>query len=378
MNANCGRVRAPLGAPHFLIVIPAYNEAATVRTIVVRARAYAPVLVVDDGSTDDTPGIAQAAGAEVVRQGVRSGKGQALRTGIAAARTRRATHIVTLDADGQHDPADLPRLLDAARRCPRAIVVGNRLGDDAPAMLVARANAIRVAGFFATWASGVAISDTQSGFRVYPLALFEEVQPVGGGFVFETEVLVAAAMRGAAIVEVPIGAVARAMRRSRFRPMVDGVAIAAYLSRRVLGRWAMEAGAAAVESTRFARRDARHARHAAVLAEASLYADAPAQWALSVGVSTYRRVSDCLVRWWTHPRLRRAGIAAVATAGTPVLALAALAQALVPEGGPDVVTPLVRRLYAVERLRRITAGSDQRPPLPAAERALAPAPIAER
>jgi glycosyltransferase involved in cell wall biosynthesis len=362
-----------------MVVIPAYNEAPTVGRIVTRARAYAPVLVVDDGSTDDTPRIAHAAGADVVRHGVRSGKGQALRTGIAAARIRGATHMVTLDADGQHDPADVPRLLDAARRCPRAIVVGNRLGPDRPAMLVTRANAIRIAGFFVTFASGVAVTDTQSGFRVYPLALFEDVQPIAGGFVFETEVLVAAAGRGVEIVEIPIGTVPRAMRRSRFRPLVDGVAIAAYLSRQVLARWAMEASAAAAESTRFVRRDVRRARHAAVLAEASLYADAPAQWALSVGVSTYRRVQDCLVRWWTHPRLRRAGIAAVATAGTPVLAAAALAQALVPEGGPDVVTPLVRRLYAAERLPvAVLHASELCTSVSASDRALAPAPMAER
>ena len=186
---------APAPRLNALIVIPVFNEAATIGEVVARARAHAPVLVVDDGSRDGSETTARAAGAEVIRHRRRLGKGQAIRTGIAAARSRGSSVIVTMDGDGQHDPGDLGTMLDATRRSPRTIVVGGRLGD-ARGLPPERLNAIRVAGFFVKWASGLALEDTQSGFRAYPLEMFEELPVRRGGFVFETEVLIAAAMRG--------------------------------------------------------------------------------------------------------------------------------------------------------------------------------------
>src|SRR5947208_455915 len=226
-----------------IVVVPVFNEAETIGEVVAAARAHAPVLVVDDGSDDGSAAAARAAGAEVLRHPRRLGKGQAIRTGVAAARSRRASVVVTLDGDGQHDPGDLTAVLGAARGAPRAIVVGSRLAE-AGVLPPDRLNAIRVAGFFVNWASGLKLEDTQSGYRAYPVTLFDEVELRHGGFVLETEVLIAAAARGWQVREVPVQAIPRARRRSRFRPLGDGAAIGAYLAGRVVARGAV--GAAAV------------------------------------------------------------------------------------------------------------------------------------
>jgi hypothetical protein len=219
-----------------VIVVPAHDEAGTVGAVVREARRYAPVLVVDDGSADGTAAEAAAAGAQVLRHPRRRGKGRALRTGFLAARARGASHVVTLDADGQHDPGDVPALLAAAG--PRTIVVGAR--EPAPEPMGARAHANRIAGFFVRGVSGLRLPDTQCGFRVYPLAVLSEVPTRRGGFVFETEVLIAAAERGFAVRWVPVRARPRRAARSRFRPLLDGGAVAAYLAARTLARVAGE------------------------------------------------------------------------------------------------------------------------------------------
>jgi hypothetical protein len=331
-----------------LIVIPVFDEAATVAGVVTAARVHAPVLVVDDGSRDGSGAVARAAGAEVIRHPRRLGKGQAIRTGIAAARSRGASLVVTMDGDGQHDPRDLAAVLDAARATPRAIVVGGRLGG-ARVLPPDRLNAIRVAGFFVDWAGGLRLQDTQSGFRAYPLELFDDVRVRRGGFVFETEVLVAAALRGWQVREVPVTAVPRACRRSRFRPLSDGVAIGAYLGSRVVARWGLEARAAARAFARPFGAAARRARHAAILEEAAPHVGAPPVWALAIGAAQLQHVSSGLAGWWRHPRARRAAVAAGATLAAPALLVLLAVQALAGRL-PDFVSPLVTRLCSRERL----------------------------
>ena len=282
------------------ILIPAYNEAAAIGGVVAGARRHAGVVVIDDGSDDGTGDLAERAGGEVVRHRRRRGKSEALRTGIAAARARGATHVVTLDGDGQHDPRDIPALLAATAETPEAIIVGGRLADARP-FPRARLNALRVAGFFVEWASGLGLRDTQSGFRAYPMALFDDVRIRGSGFVFETEVLIAAARRGWRVREVPVSLIPRAPRPSRFRPLGDGIAIGAYLVGPVGGRW-------------------------------------------KVVASEMVRAPRDRARW------RRAAVVAMATGASPfVLALAA-AEALLGDRCPDLVTPVVRRVYSTDRL----------------------------
>jgi hypothetical protein len=332
-----------------LIVIPAFDEAPTIARVVTAARAHAPVLVVDDGSRDGTATAAAAAGAEVLHHRRRLGKGQALRTGIAAARVRGATAVVTLDGDGQHDPCDLPRLLETARAMPGAIVVGDRLAGE-HGLAPGRLNAIHVAGFFVNWASGARVRDTQSGFRVYPLAFFDDVRPRRGGFVFETEVLVAAALHGVPVREVPIGTASRAARRSRFRPVSDGVAIGAYLTGRAFARWAIEVGYAVDNFVSVFRRERRVARHARMVAAVTSYPSAPTMWGVALGAAAMREISNGLESFWKSPRRRRAGAASVACAAAPAVLVLGVAKAMGGRMVPDLVTPIVRRLYAQERL----------------------------
>src|SRR6185295_16014699 len=197
-----------------VVVIPVADEAATIARVITAARAHAPVVVVDDGSRDGSAEVALGAGAEVLRHPRRLGKAQALLTGVAAARRRGAQAMITLDGDGQHDAASIPQLLAAAQLVERTIIVGSRL--DGPGTLPsARRNAVRLASFFASWTCGLPMRDTQSGFRLYPLALFDEVRTRRGGFVFETEILLAAAARGWAVQEVPVAALPRGAERSR-------------------------------------------------------------------------------------------------------------------------------------------------------------------
>jgi hypothetical protein len=281
----------------------------------------------------------------VLRHPRRLGKAQALLTGVAAARRRGVRLLVTLDGDGQHDADAIPALVAAARRADRAVVVGNRLaGPVTPP--AARRNAIRVASFFATWTGGCPVRDSQSGFRVYPLALFDEVPTRRGGFVFETEILLAAAGRGWSIVEVEVPAFPRAAARSRFRPLRDGAAIGGFLAARVLRCWAGEARLLAGEMAAIFEADRLAARHAAMLASASPYADSPARWSAAFGAAAARRAWLRLDAIWRGARERGTPAAALATLAAPVaLPLMAL-QALTAGRLPDVVTPLVDAVYA--------------------------------
>jgi glycosyltransferase involved in cell wall biosynthesis len=292
-----------------VIVIPVHNEAATIADVVAGARRHAPVIVVDDGSSDDSAAEAIRAGADVIRHAGRRGKGAALRRGIAAARTRGATAVVTLDGDGQHAPGDVPLLLRALDETPDRLVIGDRLAHTA-GFARARLNAMVVAAFFVEWVSALGVRDTQSGFRAYPMPLLDDVRTARGGFVFETEVLVRAAQRGWRAREVSVASIPSARRRSRFRPLRDGLAIGAFLTGQSLHQWG--------------------------------------------------RVVRARVRAGLRPprgraRPRRARAAAIASSATPLLLAAAALQVGLGRLGIDLVTPLVWRFYARERLTGATS-----------------------
>jgi len=237
--------------PQHLILIPAFNEERTIGRVVAAARGHGPVAVVDDGSTDGTSARADAAGGMVVAHGHRRGKGEAIRSGAALARRMGVTWMLTLDGDGQHDPAAIPLLLATAQRAPTAIVIAGRLGHTS-GMPRVRLLACRAAGFVINRLTGYAIQDTQSGFRCYPVRLFEEIGCRSGGFVLETEILVAAAGAGWNLLEVEVAATHRAGRPSRLHPFTDGVAIGGFLAGRVLTRWARLSGSRALAPARVA------------------------------------------------------------------------------------------------------------------------------
>jgi hypothetical protein len=345
------------------LVIPVFDEVATIGEVVRGARRSGPVVVVDDGSGDRSGDVAAAAGAEVIRHARRLGKGQALRTGFTVARQRGATHVVTLDGDGQHAPEDVPTLLAAARQAPGAIIVGSRVDaeGEAPQVPAERLNAIRVAGFFVNWASGLSLRDTQSGFRVYPLSALDGLTLRRGGFVLETEVLVNAAARGLSVFEVPITVIPRAARRSRFRPVADGISIGVYLAGQSLRRWAREARAGAREACGPLTRDRRHARHAAMLEAGAARGDSFAAWGLAISAVALHRAGEQILSWWRHPRPRRAAACAGATLTLPVLLPLTLAQALVGRPMPDLATRLIRHVFSQARLGAVERPGRPRP-----------------
>jgi hypothetical protein len=329
-----------------LIAIPAFNEATTVRRVVEAASVYGPVLVIDDGSTDGTGDAARAGGATVIRHERRRGKGAALATAVGAARDRGASLLITLDADGQHDPADLPALHAAALAAPQAILVGSRPDSTLPG---GRALAIHLAGYWVNWITGHAVADTQSGFRIYPVTLFDDVPLRGGRFVFETAVLVDAIERGWAVCEVPIHAVPAAARASRFHPLGDGIAIAAYLTGHALRRWGTELAAALSEAAHVLSRERRIARHTRMLVRASVHSGGPA-WSAAVGFAALAEMRSGTTTWWHHPRTRRARQVALATLAAPVLLAVLGGMTLVRRALPRALEGTVRRLYDQRRL----------------------------
>jgi glycosyltransferase involved in cell wall biosynthesis len=238
-----GRREAVVGAARLAIVIPAFDEAATIGAVVRGCLALPGrprVIVVDDGSTDDTAVLAAEAGAELLPQGTNRGKGDSLRRGMRAALAGAAGWIVTLDADGQHRPEDIPRLVAAAATWPGHVVIGARRAAGFGQVPAARRIANRIADFWVSWAARRPVPDSQSGFRVYPGALAALLVHGGGRaerFAFESEALIEAGRRGFGFVAVPIPAIYDpALRPSHFRPVADIARIVRMVAGRLLAR----------------------------------------------------------------------------------------------------------------------------------------------
>jgi glycosyltransferase involved in cell wall biosynthesis len=196
---------ARLSADNVAIVVPALNEGLRIREVVADALAHCPrVIVVDDGSDDDTVARIADLPVTVLRHPQRRGKGAALRSGFAEATRQGAEAVLTMDGDGQHNAADIPRLIDAANRRPGAVIVGARLRKRASQPTIRRiGNDFGDWGI--AWGCGFRLVDSQSGQRLYPKAVFQLQDVAGEGFVFEAQMLIAAARRaGARVVAVPI------------------------------------------------------------------------------------------------------------------------------------------------------------------------------
>jgi len=222
------------------IVIPAYNEARTIRRLAQAALALCVrVLVVDDGSSDDTAEQLQDLPLTLLRHPVNLGKAAALRSAFAHALALGAMCVVTIDGDGQHDARDATKLLAVWRRQSDRLVVGSRLHDRAR-IPRARYFGNRTACFWISWAAGHPIADTQSGFRVYPRAVMKialEECASCSGFTFESEIIIAAAHRGHRTLAVAIGACYPAdARPSHYRAGPDTMKIIAMVATHLLSR----------------------------------------------------------------------------------------------------------------------------------------------
>lgn len=226
-------MKEPVDAPDPLraaVVVPTYNNASTLRRVLDEiGRHRLTIIVVNDGSDDHTRHLlgdwtrADEHRRFVLTHQRNRGKAQALLTGFDFARDAGFTHAVTIDSDGQLDPADIPRLLDAARAHPRSVVVGSRRYDLAGYPGKNRLGRV-LSNLAVKLECGHRLSDTQCGLRVYPLALLSEVRCVYGRYAFETEFLTRAAWAGAGVVQCPVACrytLPDAPRVTHFRPWID-------------------------------------------------------------------------------------------------------------------------------------------------------------
>jgi len=186
----------------FLAVIPAYNEAQHIVQVVNSAQQYLPVLVVDDGSADDTARLAEAAGASVLRQVPNQGKGAALRAGFRRALDLGYGAVITLDADGQHDPAEIPKFLEAYSAGPADLIIGQRSFSQMPWSR-------RLANTGGGWRFGLAVGqpipDNQSGYRLLSQRLMQALLgSTEQDFEFEVEMITTCVKNKYALNWVPI------------------------------------------------------------------------------------------------------------------------------------------------------------------------------
>jgi glycosyltransferase involved in cell wall biosynthesis len=205
-------------------IIPAYNAESSVGKIIERTKKYIPrVIVVNDGSTDRTEDVARSGAAEVVSLPSNRGKGFALRQGFGCALSNGCKAILTLDADGQHDPADIPNFLDAHERDTQAILIGTRMAQ-ADRFPTQRYYSNRTAAYFISKALGQYLEDTQCGFRLYPAETLRSIPLTTSHFQTETEVLLRAVRRGIPLNSVPVKNIYHLngnAPRSNFRPVID-------------------------------------------------------------------------------------------------------------------------------------------------------------
>lgn len=207
------------------IIIPTYNNAGTIRQVVVDAcRICANVIVVNDGSTDDTSEILTTlpSTTTVVSYAKNKGKGHALVEGFRKAKELGFTHAVTMDADGQHFADDIPLLVKAMKKNPDAIIVGSRnLTEENMPPQNTFAN--RFSNFWFRLQTGIDLPDTQSGFRLYPLASLKGLSLITSRYEAELELMVFAAWAGVSVLSVPVRVYypPAEERVSHFRPVYD-------------------------------------------------------------------------------------------------------------------------------------------------------------
>ncbi len=203
-------------------VIPCLNEARSIAPIIRQVRRHLPsIVVVDDGSSDSTAGLAKAAGAEVVCHPSTQGKGAALQSGWRLALSRGFTWALSLDGDGQHDPDEIPRFLLCAQQTGASLVVGNRMVHSSAMPIVRRLVNRRMS----RWISRVAgrdLPDSQCGFRLMDLKRWAGLPIATTHFEIESEVLLAFVLAGLRVEFVPIRAIYK-QEQSKIHPLRDTI-----------------------------------------------------------------------------------------------------------------------------------------------------------
>ncbi|HYM60737.1 MAG TPA: glycosyltransferase family 2 protein [Thermoanaerobaculia bacterium] len=217
----------PDPSERFAVLIPAFNAEKTLGAVIRGCKQQVPdIIVVDDGSRDRTSDVAADEGAVALRHALNCGKGRALKTGFAWALEHGFDGVIVVDADGQHLPSEIPKLLRCRAETGADLVIGGRshLFDQ---MLPRR----RLANRFSTWAIGqlsrTGVSDSQCGFRVYSAKLLRSFELRTDGFDAESEILVRAGLAGMKVATTPIEmGFVDGLSTSHFRPLRDTLRIA--------------------------------------------------------------------------------------------------------------------------------------------------------
>ncbi len=202
------------------IIMPGYNESRTIGQVVTNARKIIDdVVVIDDGSNDNTAQIAQNAGAYVIRHEINKGKGAALQTGFQYAVDKGYDIVVTMDSDGQHDPADIPNFLGALDKIGSGIIIGSRMGDISTMPWIRRCTN-KLTSFTASKIAHQNINDSQSGFRLITIDVLKTIKLETTGFETESEILIKASKAGFRIISVPIKTI-YGEEKSKIKPIRD-------------------------------------------------------------------------------------------------------------------------------------------------------------
>jgi len=194
-----------MNIPSIFIVIPAFNEESVIRDVIkeVRDAGYGNIIVVDDGSTDNTQSAARNSGAIALRHKINRGKGAATKTGIEAAKLLEADIIVTMDGDGQHAPKDIKKLVEPILKKHCDVVLGNRLANP-KGMPWCKIAANHIGNFFTWWLFGLWVTDSQSGFRAYSRQAAEIINTRADRYDYDSEVIREIYIYKLKFIEVPI------------------------------------------------------------------------------------------------------------------------------------------------------------------------------
>ncbi len=208
--------------PSVMILLCAYNEEEHVGRVVRGAAEWGfPVVVVDDGSTDGTARAAEESGAVVISHGENRGKGAALDTGFSYAREKGFEAVLTMDADGQHDPRFIGRFVDAYVSTGADVILGTRMMGMPEGMPWIRRFTNRFTSFVVSRITGLRVTDSQCGYRLIRTSLWCKVRPSGNRFDAESEILLAAVEVPFSLVEVVVPSVYDQEGDSKIDPFVD-------------------------------------------------------------------------------------------------------------------------------------------------------------
>lgn len=214
--------------PDVWIVVPAFNEASVIGDVVADLRAeFSHVVVVDDGSRDDTAAVALRAGAHVVPHPVNLGQGAALQTGVEYARTRPGAEVfATFDADGQHRVADVVTMIDRLRRDDLDIVIGTRFAGGAPTRVPAvKRVVLRAAAWLSPSSRRLHLTDTHNGLRVFDKKVADGLNLTMNGMSHASEFITLIAENHWRIGEEPVEILYTDYSMSKGQPLLNGVNI---------------------------------------------------------------------------------------------------------------------------------------------------------